>query len=195
VYVSEGTVHRRKPRLLLAALAGLGALPVQVVVTTGRHRDPRELELGAIPDNVRVERWVALSDLLPRAAAVVTTGGSGTVMSALAHGVPVIVSPSDWDQHENAWRVAWSGAGIRLSRRQCSAARLRESVERVITQPSFRGNARRLAASFACFDGPVDAARLLEELVGSRLRADVVRSAHRSGKRPDSKMVTAESRG
>jgi MGT family glycosyltransferase len=169
VYVSEGTVHRREPRLLHAAIAGLRDRPVQVVITTGRHRDPRELGLGDIPGNVRVERFVPLSDLLPRTAVVVTTGGSGTVMASLAHGVPLVVAPSDWDQHENAWRVAWSGAGVRLPFRGCRPAPVRAAIERVVQEPSFRQAAARLRDDLARRGGAIEAAELLRELAVRRL--------------------------
>src|ERR1700732_731104 len=40
VYVTEGTLHWKLPLLLRAALEGLSSLPVQVIATTGKHRDP-----------------------------------------------------------------------------------------------------------------------------------------------------------
>ena len=106
VYVTEGTMHSKPALLLRAALRGLASLPVRVIATTGTHRDPEDLELGAIPPNARVERWVPHSDLFPRTDVVVTTGGTGTVLAALAEGVPLVVAPTAWDQPENAWRVA-----------------------------------------------------------------------------------------
>ena len=120
VYVTEGTVHSKPPLLLRAALQGLASIPVNVIATTGRHRDPASLGLGVIPPNARVERWIPHSDLLPRTDVVVTTGGTGTVLATLSAGRPLVVMPTAWDQPENAWRVAEAGAGIRLAPRQCT---------------------------------------------------------------------------
>jgi MGT family glycosyltransferase len=164
VYVTEGTSHSKPPLLLRAALRGLSSLPLRVIGTTGKHRDPAELGLGAVPANARVEQWVPHSDLLPRTDVVVTTGGTGTVMGALSAGVPLVVVPTAWDQPENAWRVAESGAGIRLPARRCTPERVRDAVQRVLSDPSFRCNARRLAADFARYGGPTQAADLLEGL-------------------------------
>jgi MGT family glycosyltransferase len=153
---------------LRAALRGLSSLPVQVIATTGKRRDPAQLGLGVIPPNARVEQWVAHSDLFPRTQVVVTTGGTGTVLKALQTGVPLVIVPTAWDQPENAWRVAEAGAGIRLPPSQCTPERLRAAVHRVLTDQSFRRNALRLAADFARYRGPGQAADLLGDLALQR---------------------------
>ena len=60
--------------------------------------------LGAVPTNVRVERFVPQADLLARASAVVSHGGAGTVLGAAAHGLPQVVVPLFADQWENGCR-------------------------------------------------------------------------------------------
>ena len=62
---------------------------------------PRE-ELGAIPDNVRVERFAPQVEIMPLTSAVVCHGGSGTLLSTLAAGCPVVVIPLFADQPANA---------------------------------------------------------------------------------------------
>ena len=54
--------------------------------------------------------------------------------------------------------------GLRLSPGRLTPQRLREAVERLLGDPSFRRNARRLADGFAEHDGPTRAAELLEQL-------------------------------
>jgi MGT family glycosyltransferase len=164
VYVTEGTMHSKSAALLRATLQGLASAPATVIATTGRHRDPGSLGLGTIPANARVEQWVSHTDLLPRADVVVTTGGTGTVLATLWAGVPLVIVPMAWDQPENAWRVAEAGAGIRLAPRECTPEKLRRAVERVLTDRSFRENARRLATGFRGYGGAIQAASLLEDL-------------------------------
>jgi MGT family glycosyltransferase len=170
VYVTEGTMHAKQPLVLRAALQGLASLSVQVVVTTGNRRDPETLGLGAIPANARVERFVPQSDLLPHTDVVVTTGGTGGVLATLSAGVPLVIVPTAWDQPDNAWRVAEAGAGIRVHPRDCTPARIRAAVERVLGDPSFKQNAQRLSSDFAGFGGAVQAADLLEDLSRRRGR-------------------------
>jgi MGT family glycosyltransferase len=165
VYVTEGTMHSKPPFLLRAALKGLASSNVQVVATTGKHRSPEALALGEVPPNARVAQWVPHSSLLPRTDVLITTGGTGTVMAALGAGVPMLIVPTAWDQPENAWRVAEAGAGIRLSARRCTPANIRATVDRLLNDPTYRENARRLGADLAGHGGAEQAARLLETLV------------------------------
>ncbi len=107
-----------------------------MLLTTGH-----ELDLGAAPSNVRVERWVDQADVLGEAAVVVGHGGSGTTLGALAAGVPQVVAPLFADQPYNAARVAVVGAGV-----VSSLDGLRRSIERVVGDPRFRdARARRVA--------------------------------------------------
>lgn len=163
-------MHTQRPVLLEAAARGLGGLPMSVVMTTGGHRRTEGLGLGPLAPNVRVEPWVAHADLMPRTDVLVSTGGAGTVMTALAAGVPMVVVPTEWDKPENAQRVVEAGAGIRLSPGRLTPRRLRLAVETILGEPRFRESARRMARSFASRDGLAEAAQLLEELAETAKR-------------------------
>ena len=78
---------------------------MHVILTTGAHRRPDELDLGPRGANIRVEQFVPHHALFPKTDVVVTTGGAGTVTTALLAGVPLVVVPTGWDLPENAQRV------------------------------------------------------------------------------------------
>jgi MGT family glycosyltransferase len=165
VHATEGTAHYQEPFLLRAAARGLAGHPVEVILTTGQvDRDPSTLGLHPLAANVHVERWVSHQDLLPRCAAIVTTGGAATVLAALEAGVPLVVVPTFWDKSDNAQRVVEAGVGLRLAPRHCTPDRLRAAVMRLLEEPSFRENATRMARRLREARGPVRAAELLEEL-------------------------------
>jgi len=168
VYVTEGTAQVKVPVLLNAAFAGLADLPIDVVVTTGIHREPSNLHRGAPLRNIRVSSYIPHEDLFPKVALVVTTGGSNTVPAALQAGVPLVVVPMEWDQLDNAQRVAEAGAGVRLPLRRCTGATLRASVQHVLATPRFRAGAERIAESFSRYRKGARAAELLEELSARR---------------------------
>jgi MGT family glycosyltransferase len=168
VHVTEGTAHYQEPFVLRAAAQGLANLPMQVILTSGPQRALKSADLGSLAPNIRLERWVSHADLLPKCAALVTTGGAGTVMAALQLGVPMVIVPTGWDKPDNAQRVVEAGAGIRLAPRRCSPARLRDAVNRVIHEPRFRENALRIAERLAEQSGPPRAAELLESRVRVR---------------------------
>src|SRR5438128_1215203 len=81
----------------------------------------------------------------PRAAAIVCHGGSGTVLGALAAGVPMVVTPLFADQPHNARRVAATGTGLALFPPDLQAETLRAAVSRVLGEPSFRDAAQAMA--------------------------------------------------
>ena len=164
VHVTEGTMHAQTPFVLRAAAVGLTDLPMQVIMTTGANRNPKKLDFGLIGANVRVEQWVAHSDLLPITDVMVTTGGGSTVLAGLEAGVPMVIVPTQWDKPDNAQRVVEAGAGLRLSPHRCTPKRLRSVVEHVLNDASFRNNAKKLAVSFKHYGGPSKAAELLNNL-------------------------------
>jgi UDP:flavonoid glycosyltransferase YjiC (YdhE family) len=170
VHVTEGTAHYQAPFLLRAAAAGLAHQPYEAILTTGPQRDPTGLDLGPRAPNVRVERWVSHSDLLPRCAAMVTTGGAGSVMAGLQAGVPLVVVPTLWDKADNAQRVVEAGAGLRLEPRACTPEGLRRAVAQVL-EPRYRARAQWLAERLRDAPGPPRVAQLLESLAisGSRV--------------------------
>jgi len=170
IHVTEGTIHTRDPRLLRAAMEGLRDLPMHVILTTGAHRRPDELDLGPRAANIRVEQFVPHHALFPLTSVVVTTGGAGTVTTALLAGVPLVVVPTGWDLPENAQRVAVSGAGVRLAPHDCTPIRLRAAVERVLSDGSYRQHARRVGDALRQRGGAGQAAFLIEEFAATRER-------------------------
>jgi UDP:flavonoid glycosyltransferase YjiC (YdhE family) len=148
VYITFGTIAggmAEGKAVYRTALDAIAELPVHALFTTGNGVDVSSL--GAIPANVRIEAFVPQRDVLPRAAAVVCHGGSGTVLGALAAGVPMVVVPLGADQPHNAQRIAEIGAGLALP--QPDASTLHAAIERVLAEAAFRSNARRLAAEIA----------------------------------------------
>lgn len=166
VHVTEGTSHHQAAVVLRAAASGLAGAPVQAILTCGRERDPADLGLEPAT-NVHVTDWLSHGELLPRCAAVVTTGGAQTIVSALAAGVPLVVVPTLWDKPANARRVAAAGVGVRLAPRECTPKRLRGAVEEVVKDASYRRNATQIANMMAAAPGPAGAAELIGELVGA----------------------------
>ncbi|HEV3215444.1 MAG TPA: glycosyltransferase [Vicinamibacterales bacterium] len=165
VHATEGTAQYQEPFLLRATAEGLANQPMEVILTTGtQSRDPVTLGFHSLAANVHVERWVSHEDLLPRCAVIVTTGGAATVLASLKAGVPLVVVPTFWDKSDNAQRVVEAGVGLRLAPRRCTPDRVRAAVMRLLDEPAFRENARRMARRFAEAPGPAGAGKLLEKL-------------------------------
>ncbi len=164
VHVTESTLRYGEPFVLKAAEAGLSDGSYELIMTSGAHREVESLSAPQPSDHVHVARWIDHEELLPRCAAMVSTGGAGTIMAAVLAGIPQVVIPTAWDKPDNAVRIAASGAGIRLAPGDCKPERLRQAVDHVVHDPKYAENARRIRALLRAAQGPARAAELLAEL-------------------------------
>lgn len=165
VYATLGTVFNRESGDLFdRLLEGLRDLPAEIVVTVGRHLDPARF--GPQPAHVHVERYVPQSAVLPRCSAVVSHGGSGSVVGALAHGVPLVVLPLGADQPLNAARCEALGVGRTLDGLRASPADIGGAVRAVLADPAYTHNAAAIAAECGALPEAASAVPLLERLAG-----------------------------
>jgi len=142
VLVSLSSTVMCQEELLQRAADALGRLPVRALMTTGPAVDPAVISAA---ENVSVRRWVRHADVLPHCSAVVTHGGHGTVIKALAAGVPLVIVPLGRDQPDNAARVVHAGAGLRV-RKNASIARLERAIGQVLDDHHYQAAARRMAS-------------------------------------------------
>lgn len=156
VVVALSTTFMGQLPLLQTIVDALGALPA--VVTTGPALDPGTLRA---PRNVTVCESASHGELFSRASLVVTHGGHGTVIRALAHGVPLLILPMGRDQFDNAARVEAIGAGAAISRRS-SMRSIRRMIERGIRDAKWKASAQFARRKITAITGdPV-----IEELEG-----------------------------
>jgi len=162
VLVTQGTQNIEPSDLLQPTLEALADEDVLVVATTGiPGRDDLPFP---VPGNARVAGFIPYPHLLPRVDVIVTNGGWGGTVAALAHGIPLVIGGGDLDKPEVAARVAWSGAGVNLKTGTPSPAQVAAGVARVLAEPSFRQAAERVGAQLRSLGGASRAAELLGEL-------------------------------
>jgi UDP:flavonoid glycosyltransferase YjiC (YdhE family) len=97
---------------------------------------------------------------------VVSDGGFDTVQRALRHAKPLVLTGRSADQLEGNTRVAATGAALYLATDKPSDDDIEQAVRIVLTDPTYRGNARRLAAEYA----RLDALGSITDTVSSYLR-------------------------
>ncbi len=144
IVVSLSTLNQGQAPLMRRILLAVAAIEeIRVLVTLGPALDPAEF---SIPPNVSVERFVPHSAVLPDAAVLVTQCGLGTIAKAIGCGVPLLCIPLLGDQPDNAARVVARGAGIRIEH-DVRPKDIAVAIRRLLTEPSFREAASRLAAT------------------------------------------------
>jgi UDP:flavonoid glycosyltransferase YjiC (YdhE family) len=155
----SSTVMHGQPELidrLCAAVAGLG-LPA--TLTLGPAVDP---DAVTVPDQVEVLPVADHDRLMPECSVVICHGGLGTVLRALAHGVPLVLLPLGRDQTVNARRVEQLGAGIAPD-----PPRVADAVRTVLDDPAFATVAARAAERIAADEPDRAAAEALERIAAA----------------------------
>jgi MGT family glycosyltransferase len=142
VVASLSPTYQAQQAALGRIIAALGTLAVRGLVTTG----PAVRVAADLPGNVEVSAWTPHAEIMPRAALVITHAGMGTVMTAMAHGVPMVCLPMGRDQDGNAARVEHLGVGRVLPAR-ASTADIADAVRDALADPALGHNARRHAVS------------------------------------------------
>jgi hypothetical protein len=118
---------------------------------------------------VSVVDWVLQADRLPEVDLVVSHGGSGSVLAALAAGRPQLVLPQGADQFSNAHAVAGAGAGWMIMPAELSADRIAADARALLDDAGVRARAGELAGEIAALPAPAQVARDLGRLAAARL--------------------------
>jgi MGT family glycosyltransferase len=140
VLVAMSTTFQDQTDCLQHVVDALAALPVRGFVTTGPAIEPASL--AGAPQVTIVPR-APHREVLRHAALVVTHAGHGTVMKALAAGVPLVMLPHGRDQDDTAARVTARHAGVAV-KRTATADAIAQAIRRVLRHDSYRAAARSL---------------------------------------------------
>ena len=164
VYLTFGTVFSEYD-LFSAALAGISELGIGVVVTVGHDGDPAAL--GRQPANVVIERYIPQTQLLPLCDVVASHAGSGTMLAALALGIPQLCLPQRADQFLNAEAIASAGAGLTIPPDRVDTATVARAIRRLLEDPSYLRTARAIADEIASMPSPEVVTPVLEALAAN----------------------------
>jgi UDP:flavonoid glycosyltransferase YjiC (YdhE family) len=141
----SSTVMEGQPALIARVCAAVAGRDVDAVLTLGPAVDRDAVR---VPDGVEVLTVADHDALLPGCAAVISHGGLGTLLRALAHGVPLLLLPLGRDQAFNAGRVARFGAGLHLPA-EAPVHEIRTALEALLVDSRFAASAAGLAERIA----------------------------------------------
>ena len=161
--------------------AGSPAPAFEAILTTGRKRDPTALGRPARPTSTSRD-WLSHGELLPRCAALVTTGGAGTmIVGALAAGVPLVDGARPrWDKPDNARRIVEAGVARAAVAAALHAGRPARGRRRGARRPEPTAQRAAVAGGWPPRPGPP-----ARRAASRRLAADpAAGSSRRGGSRP-----------
>ncbi len=148
-------------RLMSAVVAAAPHVDAEfVLVRPDRH----VMRQGLLPGNVRTVDWVPLTAALATSTAIVHHGGAGTVLGALAAGVPQLVVSGPGDRTYNARLVAARGAALATAAKDITAA----TLTRLLTDAALTSAADEVRQEMAAMPSPEDVVPRLVALSHSR---------------------------
>ncbi len=166
VFLTLGTVSFGAVEVLRRAAADIVALDVDLLVAVGPEGDPAVLDGlgGSGSGTITVERFVAQSRVLPQLDVLVHHGGTGSVLGALAAGVPQVIMPQGADQFINGEMLSGLGAARTLLNDDTEPGDVTAAVQAMLGDSSERAVAQRIAAEIAAQPAPAEVVPRLEEL-------------------------------
>lgn len=165
VYAGLGTLQNGLPAVFRMIAEACAPLDVQLVIGLGNGL--RSEELGDLPGNPLVLSYVPQLQLLERAELMVTHAGMNSALECLSYGVPMVAIPITNDQPNIAQRIAWTGTGTVVPLETLTIERLRDAVDGVLADPSYRAAALRFQQEIQQANGLHCAADLVERVIST----------------------------
>jgi zeaxanthin glucosyltransferase len=165
IYASMGTILNGRVDVFRTIVAALAKhKDVQLVLSIGDQIDPKQI--GSVPSNTIIVKRAPQLDLLKQTSACITHAGLNTVLESLAQGVPQVAIPVTFDQPGVAARIMDKETGVVTSLDKLTPNHLSDLLNEVLTNSSYRKNARKLQNAIAEANGLAVAADLIEESLG-----------------------------
>jgi zeaxanthin glucosyltransferase len=158
IYASLGTLQSGAMEYFQRIAEACAPLTSQLVIATGLF----EGEMPPFTGDPIAVKYAPQMELLSRASLTITHAGLNTTMQSLYFGVPMVAIPMTHDQPAIAARIHWTGSGLVIPPKQATVPRLRQSIERVMAEPSFRAAADRLRAAIVRSGGVERGADIVE---------------------------------
>jgi UDP:flavonoid glycosyltransferase YjiC (YdhE family) len=168
VYVTFGTVFNAAASFdsVIEAARQTNAAFVATTGVPGAF-GPAPRDRASLPANVWLEEYVPQSLLLPRCAAVISHGGSGTAFGAASHGLPQLFIPQGADQFRNADAFVAAGAALLLEGPAATPQAIAAATLRLIEDTPIRAAAQRLRHEIDHMPTPADTVHAMSQHFGA----------------------------
>lgn len=142
IYASMGTIQNRLTGAFETIAEACEKLDAQLVISLGGGISLESMP--KLPGSPIVLGNAPQLELLQKASLTITHAGLNTALESISHGVPMVAIPIANDQPGVAARIVWTGCGEMIKLSKLSVPKLRTTIERVLTQSSYRDSAIRL---------------------------------------------------
>ena len=149
VLVTQGTVERDPQKLLVPTLEAFRSQPNTLVIATTGGAGTDLLRAQYPEKNIQIHDFIDFQTIMPLAHVFVTNAGYGGVLQAIQHNLPMVAAGVHEGKSEIAARINYFGLGISLRTETPTSGQIRASVERILTDDTYRENTKQLRAEFS----------------------------------------------
>jgi UDP:flavonoid glycosyltransferase YjiC (YdhE family) len=174
VFCSLGTLQGSRRALFAVMAQACAALGARAVI--GHGGGLTTAEEAMLPGDPLVRAFWPQENVLRHCAAAVLHGGFNTVLDALSAGVPIVALPIAFEQPATAARLARVGAGRVVSARSLTVRTLANALHEVMTRPTYRSAASRIATAIDADGGAAQAAAAIHSVLEPSTRRLTVSS-------------------
>lgn len=162
IFMSFGSQIYYQPDLFKRVIQTVRSLrDVQLVLSVSELAETDEL--GTLPNDIILARYVPQIELLKHVDLFITHGGASSVMESLASGVPLLISPLCNDQFHQSWFIKKAGVGNEIDLNYAKSEKIRDAIMNTMNDPDIRKNVARVHESYRQ-DGAAATAKLIEEV-------------------------------
>ena len=161
IYASMGTLQNRRLDVFQTIAEACADLDAQLVISLGGGLDLEAL--SNLPGDPLLVKYAPQLELLQKASLNITHAGLNTTLESLSYGVPMVAIPVTDDQPGVAARIVWAKAGELVKLSNLNVDKMREAIEKVLREPSYRQNAVRLQKAIHLTEGVSRAVDIIEQ--------------------------------
>lgn len=147
ILVTQGTVEKDPEKIIVPTLEAFRNTEHLVIATTGGSKTA-ELQARFNAANIIIEDFIPFDDIMPHAHVYVTNGGYGGVLLGIQHQLPLVVGGIHEGKLEINARVGYFKLGINMKTENPTPEQVRQSVEAVLADGTYRQNVQALAREF-----------------------------------------------
>jgi zeaxanthin glucosyltransferase len=165
IYASLGSIQNTKEDVFRCIAAACEGLDVQLVIAHGGGMSADTAR--SLRGSPLVVEYAPQPDILAHASLTITHAGMNTILDSLSYGVPLIAIPITFEQPGNGARIRSTGVGKVLSLQKLSVELLRNAIARVLSENSYKINARKIQQSIQQTGGAKQAVDIIERVTRS----------------------------
>lgn len=165
ILISQGTVDNKQPeKLVIPTLEAFKDQPYLLLVATGGAHTEALRERYPQP-NIVIDDFMDYEATLLHVDLFVSSGGYGSVLLGLSHGVPLLVAGKHEGKNEIVARVGYFKLGVNLGTERPKKGQIERGAREIWANPVYAQNLARLRREFAEYDPNALSEQYIQEAV------------------------------